>query len=60
VFGGMLAATILTLVFVPVFYALIERWREGRPGAVTHEPADTNKRGGTPPSGPLPHPGTAD
>ncbi len=31
VFGGMLAATILTLVFVPVFYAVIERLREGRP-----------------------------
>src|SRR5688572_28517970 len=30
VFGGMLAATILTLVFVPVFYAVIEQWREGR------------------------------
>ena len=30
VFGGMLAATALTLVFTPVFYALIERMREGR------------------------------
>ena len=30
VFGGMLAATILTLIFVPVFYAVIERMREGR------------------------------
>jgi len=30
VFGGMLAATILTLLFVPVFYATIERIREGR------------------------------
>jgi hydrophobe/amphiphile efflux-1 (HAE1) family protein len=29
VFGGMLAATILTLAFVPVFYALIEQLREG-------------------------------
>ena len=29
VFGGMLAATILTLVFVPVFYAVIEQLREG-------------------------------
>jgi HAE1 family hydrophobic/amphiphilic exporter-1 len=29
VFGGMVAATTLTLVFVPVFYALIERAREG-------------------------------
>ena len=31
VFGGMLAATILTLIFVPVFYAVIEQWRERRP-----------------------------
>jgi HAE1 family hydrophobic/amphiphilic exporter-1 len=30
VFGGMVAATALTLIFVPVFYALIERMREGR------------------------------
>jgi HAE1 family hydrophobic/amphiphilic exporter-1 len=30
VFGGMLAATILTLLFVPVFYASIETWRERR------------------------------
>ncbi len=30
VFGGMLAATILSLVFVPVFYAVIERLREGK------------------------------
>jgi HAE1 family hydrophobic/amphiphilic exporter-1 len=30
VFGGMLAATLLTLLFVPVFYATIERMREGR------------------------------
>jgi len=29
VFGGMLAATILTLAFVPVFYAAIEQLREG-------------------------------
>ena len=29
VFGGMLAATVLTLIFVPVFYAVIERMREG-------------------------------
>jgi hydrophobe/amphiphile efflux-1 (HAE1) family protein len=29
VFGGMLAATVLTLVFVPVFYAVIEQLREG-------------------------------
>jgi hydrophobe/amphiphile efflux-1 (HAE1) family protein len=30
VFGGMLAATLLSLAFVPVFYAVIERLREGR------------------------------
>ena len=29
VFGGMLAATLLGLVLVPVFYAVIERLREG-------------------------------
>jgi hydrophobe/amphiphile efflux-1 (HAE1) family protein len=28
VFGGMLAATVLTLLFVPIFYAIIERLRE--------------------------------
>jgi HAE1 family hydrophobic/amphiphilic exporter-1 len=28
VFGGMLAATILTLALVPVFYAVIEQMRE--------------------------------
>jgi HAE1 family hydrophobic/amphiphilic exporter-1 len=28
VFGGMLAATVLTLLFVPVFYYLVERLRE--------------------------------
>ena len=49
VFGGMLAATILTLVFVPVFYAVIERLRErdpdrdvatdhGETAPVLHEP----------------------
>jgi hypothetical protein len=30
----MVAATALTLVFTPVFYALIERAREGRRAAV--------------------------
>jgi hydrophobe/amphiphile efflux-1 (HAE1) family protein len=30
VFGGMVAATALTLIFVPVFYALIEQLRERR------------------------------
>src|SRR6266478_3232839 len=29
VFGGMLVATVLSLGFVPVFYAVIERLREG-------------------------------
>jgi multidrug efflux pump subunit AcrB len=32
VFGGMVAATVLTFVFVPVFYAVIEQWRERDPG----------------------------
>jgi HAE1 family hydrophobic/amphiphilic exporter-1 len=42
VFGGMLAATILTLAFVPVFYALIEQLRESRLGepAATREPVE--------------------
>jgi HAE1 family hydrophobic/amphiphilic exporter-1 len=43
VFGGMLAATILTLLFVPVFYAVIEEWRErGHTTAVApeHAPAE--------------------
>ena len=30
VFGGMLAATLLSLALVPVFYAVIERLREGK------------------------------
>jgi hydrophobe/amphiphile efflux-1 (HAE1) family protein len=33
VFGGMLAATILGLVLVPVFYAVIESLREGAPAS---------------------------
>jgi HAE1 family hydrophobic/amphiphilic exporter-1 len=32
VFGGMVAATVLTLLFVPVFYTVIETLREGRAG----------------------------
>ena len=32
-FGGMLAATLLSLAFVPVFYAVIERLRERKGGA---------------------------
>ncbi|RTM03705.1 MAG: efflux RND transporter permease subunit, partial [Hyphomicrobiales bacterium] len=35
VFGGMVAATILSLVFVPVFYAVIEQLRERRGGEET-------------------------
>jgi HAE1 family hydrophobic/amphiphilic exporter-1 len=34
VFGGMLAATVLSLVLVPVFYVVIERLREPRPRRV--------------------------
>jgi HAE1 family hydrophobic/amphiphilic exporter-1 len=38
VFGGMLAATVLTLLFVPVFYAVIEGLRErGHSGEDEHE-----------------------
>jgi len=33
VFGGMLAATLLSLACVPVFYAVIERMREGKGSA---------------------------
>jgi hydrophobe/amphiphile efflux-1 (HAE1) family protein len=36
VVGGMLAATILGLAFVPVLYAAIERMREGASGAIDH------------------------
>ena len=40
VFGGMVAATVLTLLFVPVFYATIESWRErGDRAARRREPA---------------------
>jgi HAE1 family hydrophobic/amphiphilic exporter-1 len=43
VFGGMLAATILTLAFVPVFYVVIERLRERYQGhdgkEIKHAPA---------------------
>jgi len=35
VFGGMLAATILGLVLVPVFYAVIESLREGAPASAS-------------------------
>ena len=40
VFGGMLAATVLTLLFVPVFYAVIEQLRERRLGV---EPAPAHE-----------------
>ncbi|MBS0269237.1 MAG: multidrug efflux RND transporter permease subunit [Proteobacteria bacterium] len=41
VFGGMLAATLLTLLFVPVFYGMIEEWREGREANMSGEHAPT-------------------
>jgi hydrophobic/amphiphilic exporter-1 (mainly G- bacteria), HAE1 family len=43
VFGGMLAATILGLVLVPVFYAVIENLREGAPAKA---PPKTNDNPG--------------
>ena len=39
VFGGMLVATVLTLIFVPVFYAVLEQWRENLSSAPKHAPA---------------------
>lgn len=39
VFGGMLAATVLTLMLVPVFYAVIENWRERRLARAAAVPA---------------------
>jgi multidrug efflux pump subunit AcrB len=39
VFGGMLAATLLTLLFVPVFYAVIEDLRER---GHTHKPSEAS------------------
>jgi hydrophobe/amphiphile efflux-1 (HAE1) family protein len=42
VFGGMLAATILTLIFVPVFYAIIERLRERGTHKATAEAVHDN------------------
>jgi hydrophobe/amphiphile efflux-1 (HAE1) family protein len=41
VFGGMLAATLLSLVCVPVFYAVIERLREGK-GSAQHSPPQSD------------------
>jgi hydrophobe/amphiphile efflux-1 (HAE1) family protein len=50
VFGGMVAATVLTLAFVPVFYAVIEQWRERRPPAKPDEPhADSSEDEEQPP-----------
>jgi hydrophobe/amphiphile efflux-1 (HAE1) family protein len=44
VFGGMVAATVLTLVFVPVFYAMIEQIREHGPvGEPPAHPAPARK-----------------
>jgi len=49
VFGGMLAATILGLAFVPVFYAVIERLREGATASGTAaEPASHHGLGTAP------------
>jgi HAE1 family hydrophobic/amphiphilic exporter-1 len=46
VFGGMLAATVLTLIFVPVFYAVIERMRERDPdGRGEHEDESGDAKG---------------
>jgi hydrophobe/amphiphile efflux-1 (HAE1) family protein len=46
VFGGMVAATALTLLFVPVFYAVIETLREGKTAlAAAHiEPAPEQEK----------------
>jgi HAE1 family hydrophobic/amphiphilic exporter-1 len=38
VFGGMLAATLLSLALVPVFYAVIERLREGKRSSLDRPP----------------------
>jgi hydrophobe/amphiphile efflux-1 (HAE1) family protein len=51
VFGGMLAATGLTLLFVPVFYAMIERLRE-RPRAVPHHHDSIGPMAAEAPAGP--------
>jgi HAE1 family hydrophobic/amphiphilic exporter-1 len=45
VFGGMLGATILSLVLVPVFYAVIERLREGAAVSRGTAPGDHNSLG---------------
>ncbi|HEX8375039.1 MAG TPA: efflux RND transporter permease subunit, partial [Geminicoccaceae bacterium] len=52
VFGGMLAATVLTLVFAPVFYAVVERLRtRGAP-----LPAAMGRERTGPASAPMPQP----
>jgi multidrug efflux pump subunit AcrB len=48
VFGGMLGATILSLVLVPVFYAVIERMREGAVVSRDAAPSDHNSLGTAP------------
>jgi HAE1 family hydrophobic/amphiphilic exporter-1 len=49
VFGGMLAATILTLLFVPVFYAAIEGFRErGHPPQESHQESHLPQPGHVP------------
>jgi HAE1 family hydrophobic/amphiphilic exporter-1 len=50
VFGGMLAATVLTLLMVPVFYALIERAREAREGRSGSPDSDHTPRLGAEPA----------
>jgi len=40
VVGGMLAATLLSLVFVPIFYVLIERMRERLLGPSVRTPVE--------------------
>ena len=48
VFGGMLAATILGLVLVPVFYAVIEGLREGIPASGGARAVDSPEFGSVP------------
>jgi HAE1 family hydrophobic/amphiphilic exporter-1 len=50
VFGGMLAATVLTLLMVPVFYALIEQAREAREHRTGSPDSDHTPRLGTEPA----------
>jgi HAE1 family hydrophobic/amphiphilic exporter-1 len=50
VFGGMLAATVLTLLMVPVFYALIERAREAREARSGSPDSDHTPRLGAEPA----------